>query len=134
MIRIGNRVTEKDVRDHLNRCGYHGNTATILQLELVAIERPGWRQVFSFHADVTPVQGDRLRLYGVVVDDQRRSTTVHVTPDPHERQGLLEEASQGLITRNRQPQVAVSWGLLGLCGLVLVAAAAGAFLSHWTRG
>ena len=48
MIRIGNRVTEKDVRDHLNRCGYHGNTATILQLELVAIERPGWMQVFSF--------------------------------------------------------------------------------------
>ena len=129
MIRIGNRVTEKDVRDHLNRCGYHGDSANILQLELVAIERPGWAQVFSFHTDVTPIQGDRVRLYGVVDDDERRGTSVHLTPDPDERQRVLERVSRGRITLQRRPTTAFHWALLGICGAALAMAAAGAILS-----
>ena len=50
-IKIGNRVTEKDIRDWLDSNQYLGSTATITDLELHAIRRPGWVQVFRFEVE-----------------------------------------------------------------------------------
>ena len=57
-ISIGNRVTEKDIRDWLDANGFVGRTAKINDLELHAIERPGWVQVFEFQmrSKIRPAQ------------------------------------------------------------------------------
>ncbi len=47
-LNIGNRVAEKDVRDALFDFGLDGRAAVIVDLELYALKRPGWVQVFSF--------------------------------------------------------------------------------------
>lgn len=45
---IDNRVTEYDIRDWLNRNGFAGSTSRFEELELHALMRPGWLQVFRF--------------------------------------------------------------------------------------
>ncbi len=46
---IANKCTEKDLRDYLSQNGYFGRSAKFLKLDLAAIERPGWVQVYKFH-------------------------------------------------------------------------------------
>jgi hypothetical protein len=45
---FGNRVTEKDIRNWLDENGFFGNSAQLHDLELHALKRPGWLQVFRF--------------------------------------------------------------------------------------
>ena len=64
MAAIGNKVTEKDIRDHLTANGYYGRSAEIRGLNLVAVQRPGWLQVFSFDLRAKDVDGDWRELFG----------------------------------------------------------------------
>lgn len=115
-----NRVTEKDVRTWLDRNGFFGRSAEISDLELHAIQRPGWKQIFRFTVDAKPklVQADsgsedadgpedqdlpRVVRYGVVLDDQRKrteaeQTQVVVFESMGERDEELEELSVGMLT------------------------------------
>ena len=118
-----NRVTEKDIRIWLDRNGFFGRSAEISDLELHAIKRPGWRQVFRFtvkakpnlDTDQTPVgsaeesAGDRTQessrtvLYGIVLDDQRKRTEAEQTKvfafaTIAERDQLLEDMSVDMLT------------------------------------
>ena len=81
---ISNRSTEKDVRDWLDNNGFAGKTVKLNELELHAIQRPGWIQVFKFGLRVKclplinqgndPEANDRsswLEMFGVVLDDER---------------------------------------------------------------
>lgn len=61
---IANRVTEKDLRQHLTGMGYVGRSAKITGLELVAIERPGWVQVFEFQMRALKQGGDWEEFLG----------------------------------------------------------------------
>jgi hypothetical protein len=45
---IRSRSAEKDIRDWLSENGYSGNSARFAEVELHAIMRPGWLQVFRF--------------------------------------------------------------------------------------
>ena len=118
-ITIGNRVTEKDIRNWLDANGYVGRTARISDLELHAIERPGWVQVFEFHlrsylapnAEYRDEDPDKesepawLERFGVVLDDERKRTQalrtqIWVFEDPEEQQAKLESVSQGMFKRN----------------------------------
>ena len=120
-ISIGNRVTEKDIRDWLDANGFVGRTAKINDLELHAIERPGWVQVFEFQmrskirptqistyqdeeseAELEPAWLDR---FGVVLDDERKRTQslrtqIWVFEDREGQQAKLESVSQGMLVRN----------------------------------
>ena len=46
----GDRDMEMAIRKHLNREGYFGGTAKVQQLKLIAVQRPGWLQLFRFEA------------------------------------------------------------------------------------
>ena len=48
---ISDSDLERSLRAHLSRRGYYGDTAKFISFRLVAIERPGWLQVYSFSVD-----------------------------------------------------------------------------------
>lgn len=119
---FSNRVTEKDIRNWLNGNGFFGRAACISDLELHAVKRPGWKQVFRFTTRVKPNPKesesgfedaglDRLAdsgtmpvvRYGVVLDDQRKRTEAQQTQvflfeTIDERDELLEELSVDMLT------------------------------------
>ena len=72
---IGNRVTEKDIRDWLETQGYRGDSARFTEIELHAIAPPGWRQLFRFSGNVANGEGERRPMFGVVEDDERYGKT-----------------------------------------------------------
>ena len=118
---LGNRVTEKDIRDWLDKHDSVGRTAKIHGLELHAIQRPGWVQVFEFQArfqirnpklyggetddhedESDPQWVDR---FGVVLDDERNRTQdlrtqIWVFAEQDEQLAKLESVSQGMLVRN----------------------------------
>jgi len=115
-----NRVTEKDVRTWLDGNGFLGRSAKISDLELHAIQRPGWKQIFRFTVEAKrkPVETDadfedadcsedqnlpRAIRYGVVLDDQRKRTEAQQTQilifdSVGERDEELENLSAGMLT------------------------------------
>lgn len=94
---IGNKVTEKDIRDHLSLNKYYGRTAEFHELELHAIQRPGWIQIFRFHIRAKHVETGWQELFGVVRDDERNRTDIHLFEEEEERNELMAELSQDLI-------------------------------------
>jgi len=103
---IRNRVTEKDVRSWMDQNGFYGSSADIRQLELHAVQRPGWLQIFSFQTRVkSRQQSDQpwQEMYGVVNDDERRrggaKTQVELFPTAQQQAAKLDQWSDGLIAR-----------------------------------
>ena len=139
-ISIGNRVTEKDIRDWLDANGHVGRSAKIDDLELHAIERPGWVQVFEFQvrsktlsaqisdqhdkfeSESEPVWQDR---FGVVLDDERKRTQalrtqIWVFEDRAGQQAKLESVSEGMLLRNSATSsIALLW--IAVTALVFLA-------------
>ena len=120
-IAVGNRVTEKDIRDWLDENGFVGRTAKIRELELHAIKRPGWVQVFEFYlsarlrpseSETTTIQEfdsssdtDWIERFGVVLDDERNRTQelrtqIWLFENQSDQQNKLEEVSEGMLVRN----------------------------------
>ncbi len=78
------------------------------ELRLVAVQRPGWLQVFRFEAvarvraaadDETPdPDAEYQKLYGLVRDDFRHKISdIRVFDDESERRSLFARWSDGLI-------------------------------------
>ena len=125
-MRIGNRVTEKDLRQWLDAQGWAGRSAKIDHLDLHAIQPPGWIQVFRFKVDVVPSHKTETHendhasqhandnkastpqtfltaqtFYGAIRDDERQKsspTKIWVFNDQQEQSEKLSELSEGLIT------------------------------------
>ena len=140
-MRIGNRVTEKDLRQWLTAQGWAGRSAKIDHLDLHAIQPPGWIQVFRFKVDVvpahqtethenddTPQQTARTAqtFYGAVRDDERQKTsptTIWVFYDQQEQSEKLSELSEGLITlRNGETSAGFLPLLVIFIGVVVLVA------------
>jgi len=126
----GNRVTEQDVRDYLSRQGYRGKSARFVSLNLHAMARPGWVQVYCFAVTVKDRRGVGQDLYGVVRDDERFRTEIHLVDSPQAQSRLADELSVGLITRERRSLGLVRWLLLGVFGVASFLALLGAWLSE----
>ena len=47
----GDREMELAIRKHLTKNGFFGGTAKLQNVRLVAVQRPGWLQVFRFEAN-----------------------------------------------------------------------------------
>ena len=106
---ILNRTTESDVRTWLNKNGFVGKSAKFNELELHAIQRPGWVQVFKFCARVKcrPLDNegreaessDQLgwqEVFGVAFDDERerkrdKKTQVWLFKEPAEQKEKLDQ-------------------------------------------
>ena len=126
---IRNRVTEKDVRAWMDKNGFYGGSAEIHRLELHAIERPGWLQIFSFEARVKSRKDSEhpwRELYGVVKDDERRrganKTKVELFGSIEQQTEKLEQWSQGLIAKKTNGDLSSTTLLLLIAGGVVCAA------------
>ena len=99
---ISNRVTEKDIRDWLDAQDFNGAMARFSELELHAIRRPGWEQVFRFTVSVRQSEmTERCTLFGVLRDDERKTNTsnqlqIVVFQSQPDQQKLLNEWSEGM--------------------------------------
>lgn len=96
---IGNRVTEKDIRNFLDRNGYFGRSAQFEELELHAIERPGWLQVFRFKVKAkSSSDGALVLLFGAVRDDERfKLNEIRIFENINLRDRTLFQWSEGLM-------------------------------------
>ena len=121
-IKIGNRVTEKDIRQWLDKNGFMGRSAKINNLELHAVTRPGWKQVFRFRAQVktnnqtsmeeksntNPYESGAkdsawLQRWGIVLDDERERkvssrTQIWIFESEEEFLSKLETVSKDILT------------------------------------
>ncbi|MCH2177773.1 MAG: hypothetical protein MK106_03125 [Mariniblastus sp.] len=130
---IGNRVTEKDIRLWLQANGFSGQSAHFEELELYAIRRPGWLQIYRFKASVTRLAGlnnERTEIFGVVRDDEtkihsKNRLKIMVFEDANQCNNQLTQWSQGLI-QLRSGDTSTGWWfwpaflMLVLVGLWLV--------------
>jgi hypothetical protein len=104
---ISDRDMERVMRSRLSGLGYYGDTAEFVSVRLVAIQRPGWLQVFSFTVDArrANVGGERemVRLFGLVRQDERyHRCEVEVFTNTIQRNFLYQHWTEDLI-RLRQP-------------------------------
>lgn len=104
----GDREMEQSIREHLSREGYYGNTAQLSNIRLVAVQRPGWVQVFRFDARARVQSEDQDEgpdepphyevLFGLLRDDARQSKTrIEVVHSESERKEWFARWSEGLI-------------------------------------
>ena len=105
MFQPRNRLTEQDIREHLDTLGYCGASAKLRDVELVAIERPGWVQIYRFEGDATDSEETRRSFFGVLKDDQRSAAYPQISlfDTEQERRPLLQQHSRGLLTHERHP-------------------------------
>ena len=106
----GDHEMELAIRRQLTEDGFYGRTAKLRKVRLVAVERPGWLQVFRFEATARVCQDDGFEcdgpdpeadyqeIYGLVRDDIRHKINdVRVFEDEAERSELFAQWSENLI-------------------------------------
>jgi len=106
----GDHEMEIAIRRHLSNRGYRGGVAELKSVKLIAIQRPGWIQIYRFEAVATPQPADAepagssqsvlssVLLYGLVRDDGRTHSEVEVFVHPGRRIELFQQWSKGMIT------------------------------------
>lgn len=127
---IRNRVTERDIRDWLQFNGYESGSAILNDVELHAIQRPGWKQLFRFsgkirlgydagEANIVDDPPDRNSVWGVVLTDERKpahkQTEVFLLDSESAQRQLLQELSADMLTASdSESRVFGVWSLLGM--------------------
>ena len=104
----GDHEMEVAIREKLSEEGFYGRTAKIEDLRLVAVQRPGWLQVFRF--EVTARVAHKVRddepepdaeyraLMGLVREDARKNQVdIRLFDDSSARKALFAEWSEELI-------------------------------------
>ena len=154
MRRPSNRVTEKDIRDWLTLGGFDGRGAKIDDLELHAIERPGWVQVFRFFAQIRQTDlssneldfdvektedeeveelPDYISRYGVVLDDERirnvqNRTKIWIYEEAESRQKKLDELSIGKFVKKGEQNRQLAWfTVTAICFIIVLIVIASLF-------
>ena len=100
---IGNKFLEHDLRAWLDANGRYGRSADLEELELAAVQRPGWVQVFRFRVRAkNRATGEWERLRGLARDDERVKkkrdrTRYRLVADDAEHDAAFAEWSEGLI-------------------------------------
>ena len=127
---IANRATEKDLREYLDDNGFFGSSIRFISLELAAIERPGWVQVFNFHAHLKTRGGRWVVRYGICRTDERsRLFEVSLFDQGDERAAAFRSDTATMITRERRDQHWTMMPLLLLFLFVVGVASVGAILT-----
>lgn len=103
---LKNGSAEQDIRDWLSRNGYCGRTAQFAEVELHAIQRPGWVQVFRFQVIARDREHRPQSLAGAMRTDERYGPPqIAVYCDARQRNHQLEKWSTNLIIRRPQRSV-----------------------------
>ena len=144
---IGNRVTEKDLRDWLTEQGFAGQFAKLNELELHAIEPPGWVQVFRFCVDMRSRGKEEPRpletYWGIILDDERKSkpdrTIVQLFQKQQQQLRALNDLPENMIQAPsrqtsssdfRYATLMLSLLVLGCLGLALAVQALGSWIGN----
>lgn len=99
----GDKLLDRAIRAELRRQGYAAHTAKTREVTLVAIERPGWVQVYRFGVDTRDASGNAVTLLGLSRDDGRKSKIeILLTTDERAWRTRVELWSDGLIRRDRR--------------------------------
>lgn len=104
----GDADMDQAIREQLTNAGYFGRTASLASLRLVAVQRPGWLQVFRFEASarLQPTLDEEQpdpdaeyhQLFGLVREDHRKDLCeIEVFLTEPERQDRFSQWSDGLI-------------------------------------
>ena len=93
----GDHGLDTAIRAQMEAQGYGDRQACIRNCRLVAIERPGWVQVFQFEVSWPADDSSPDKLYGVARDDGRSSTTVKLYSERRQRNEQRDLWSLGLI-------------------------------------
>lgn len=119
-----NRTTEKDIRAWLNANGFEGRAVEVVDVELHAVERPGWLQIFRFR-----VREATDEHFGVVRDDERLrgkyKTQIELFDNAVSQSAKLAELSDNLIVQGTRSGGYLAF--LFLFGILLLACAAAMF-------
>ena len=127
---IGNKYTEKDLRDHLTELCYFGRSAKFLKLELKAIERPGWVQVFEFHVKAKKQDGDWEQQFGLCRSDERNNTfEVQLFSSQDRYLQAFRRESEDMITHERGPRHWSFGPLMAVFALAIITAIVGAIVT-----
>ncbi len=98
---VGDRETERAIRDALTRLGLKGSSAKLSGVRLVAVKRPGWLQVFYFDASVnlgSQEEPQPRTYFGLLRQDERYNRMeIRVLNSTAERRKLFQEWSDGLL-------------------------------------
>ncbi len=99
---VGISSAEKDIRAWLTQQGFNGKTAEITGVELHALKRPGWLQIFRFEACCRTAKGDNAQLFGAMRSDERDGKPqIQFDTKLAVRDEQLAIWSEGLITLKR---------------------------------
>lgn len=104
----GDKDMENAIRAHLTDHGYFGRMAKIEAVRLVAVQRPGWVQIYRFEATARIQQesddnrpnpeASYAQLFGLAKEDARKQACeIRTFTDPDDRRGLFADWSDGLI-------------------------------------
>lgn len=97
---VGYRVTEKEILDWMADHGYVTSAAKLTSVQLYALQRPGWVQVFRFQVEARDTQGQSRRWFGALRSDERYGEPqIKIFPTTVERDQQLQQWSSGLIVR-----------------------------------
>ena len=95
---VGDRSLELAIRKQLVKQGYPRQASRIIEPRMIAIQRPGWVQVWRFRVE-TKHNGQPITLCGAARDDGRVGTKVLISTESAAVQRQLAEWSEGLIVR-----------------------------------
>ncbi len=101
----GDRDMEQAIRKALTQHGWRGQAARLGRVRLVAVQRPGWLQIYAFQADCEdqpPPPPHLARVFGLLRQDERFDRVdIRLFETASARRTLLEEWSTGLCQLRR---------------------------------
>ncbi len=106
----GDHEMEQSIRRHLTDNGYFGGTAKLRGVRLVAVQRPGWQQIYRFDAtarvngrvdSIPPPRSPRSEAETSAGDPDEEKQTGLESPEYHELFGLIREDNRKKISKAR---------------------------------
>ncbi len=119
--KLPNGAIERQIRRCLKQQGMVVGPRDVRDIELIAVERPGWKQIFRFVYDRPQEAGNKLPVVGICYDDHRSHCKIALTNSPAEFEALLQDWGPEMIRRRESThEYSPLSSLLGLC-LVIAA-------------
>jgi len=117
--KLPNGGIERQIRRFMKDKGYGASRYDLRELDLVAVERPGWKQIFRFELDLRPPHGDPVHKIGIAYDDHRSHCEIQLLDNESEYRQRLSEWGEGMILKrfSTNDYYPVS-SLLGLCAII----------------
>lgn len=124
-MKIRHRVFEETVKDDLIEKGFARSSIDFTHFDLVAIERPGWVQIYKFVVSARKLnEPEATLMHGLLRDDERAATEIHVFDSIKECDKTLLNLQRGMIVKTNTSISRVQAWLLGLFVIILLLAMA----------